>query len=356
MITAHDHLPPWPRRLRKAMVGLALTGLLAGPALSAEPPADLTFKAEEVVSRSFPPNLNWLNYGQPGFDARAFATFAPGQWVEYVLPIPAAGTYRVKARAAGGRFVWRCPVARGRRSARRPRRSVRGRARDLRSTSIGEPSRFLKARESDPPPARRREESKEPGLPSRSRLDPAHAGRRLHAGCSRGRVLRERRSRPAMVGRGAEHSLHRLSRRCRAADNGRHLLRDAQPERRRTPLERRCAGCGGPHAALEPLPFHGRRGAGLPGSGFHRQSRVSRPLALREQGHGAGRPSRQGEKVVGGIGRFAGLREGRAAGSQRRRGVDIRHSRRPGEFRLGRLYAGGRRPRLRDDRQRRRGR
>ena len=91
-----------PLPLRTALASLALTGLLAGPSLSAEPPSEVTFKSEELVSRSFPPNLNWLNYGQPGFDARDFATFATGQWVEYVLPIPAAGTYRVKAKAAAG--------------------------------------------------------------------------------------------------------------------------------------------------------------------------------------------------------------------------------------------------------------
>ena len=84
------------------MAGLAFSGFVAGSVLSSEPPANLTFKSEEIVSRSFPPNLNWLNDGQPGFDPRSFATFAPGHWVEYVLPIPEAGTYRIKARAAGG--------------------------------------------------------------------------------------------------------------------------------------------------------------------------------------------------------------------------------------------------------------
>ena len=88
--------------VRKVLVGLALTGLLVSPVLASEPPTNLTFKSEEVVSRSFPPNLNWLDYGQPDFDPRSFATFAPGQWVEYVLPISDAGTYRIKARAAAG--------------------------------------------------------------------------------------------------------------------------------------------------------------------------------------------------------------------------------------------------------------
>ncbi len=94
--------PYFGRHVRKALAGLALAGPLVSPAVSAEPPAGLIFKSEEVVSRSFPPNLNWLNYGQPGFDSRAFATFAPGQWVEYVLPIAEAGTYHLKAKATGG--------------------------------------------------------------------------------------------------------------------------------------------------------------------------------------------------------------------------------------------------------------
>ena len=88
--------------LRNALAGLALAGCLGSSVLCAESPADLAFKVEEVVSRSFPPNLNWLNDGQPGFDPRSFATFAPGQWAEYVLPVPEAGTYRIKARATGG--------------------------------------------------------------------------------------------------------------------------------------------------------------------------------------------------------------------------------------------------------------
>ena len=59
-------------------------------------------KCDELVSRSFPPNLNWIHFGEPDFNSHLFATFAPGQWVEYVLQIPAPGTYAIKVNAIGG--------------------------------------------------------------------------------------------------------------------------------------------------------------------------------------------------------------------------------------------------------------
>ncbi len=60
-------------------------------------------KCEELVARSFPPNLNWLDYGQPGFDSHLFATFGPGQWVEYVLQIPEPGTYQITTEGFAGK-------------------------------------------------------------------------------------------------------------------------------------------------------------------------------------------------------------------------------------------------------------
>ncbi len=90
------------RQTRRVWVSFALIAMLVCPTVFAAPSGELACQAGELVSRSFPPNLNWLQYTQPGFDPRSFATFAPGQWVEYVLQIPAAGTYRLKAQALGG--------------------------------------------------------------------------------------------------------------------------------------------------------------------------------------------------------------------------------------------------------------
>jgi hypothetical protein len=87
--------PPRLLCLLSLLVTLAST-CSAGAATSYE------FKCEELVSRSFPPNLNWLQYGQPGFDPLLYPTFTPGQWVEYVVQIPEAGTYQITAHALGG--------------------------------------------------------------------------------------------------------------------------------------------------------------------------------------------------------------------------------------------------------------
>jgi hypothetical protein len=76
--------------------------MAASHALGASTASPLTYKFEDLVSRSFPPNLNWLNFDRPGFDSYCFVTFAPGQWVEYVLQIPQPGTYQIKTQMFGG--------------------------------------------------------------------------------------------------------------------------------------------------------------------------------------------------------------------------------------------------------------
>ncbi len=89
-----------PRALLLSIVLLTTAFASRLPASAASGPLD--FKFEDLVSRSFPPNLNWLNFNQPGFDPREYPTFAPGQWVEYVLQIPEPGTYGIKAHMEGG--------------------------------------------------------------------------------------------------------------------------------------------------------------------------------------------------------------------------------------------------------------
>jgi hypothetical protein len=77
---------------------MLLSGLGTLAAKASEP---LVFKFDDIVSRSFPPNLNWLDFGQPAFDAHRFATFGPGQWVEFVLQVPGPGTYQIQAQMVG---------------------------------------------------------------------------------------------------------------------------------------------------------------------------------------------------------------------------------------------------------------
>ena len=257
-------------RVRKVLVWLALTGWLASPVLASDSLSGLIFKSEEVVSRSFPPNLNWLNDGQPGFDPRSFATFAPGQWVEYVLPIPEAGTYRIKARAAGGDSsgVVRLLVD----------GDPQGDPADLYAATPRSPLdldwgtvTFLKAGKAI---FRLRVEGKNPKSQGcHLEIDSIQLTREdgFALVAPEGACFEEPDPVSAMVGRGAKSSLHRLSRRRAAADDGRHVLRDAQPEPGRTPLGGRGPGCGGPYAALEPLSFHSRSVRVLPGSGFYRQ-------------------------------------------------------------------------------------
>jgi hypothetical protein len=79
-------------------VGLALIFLGNVRAKSAEP---VVFKFDDIVSRSFPPNLNWIDFGQPDFDAHRFATFGRGQWVEFVLQVSEPGTYQIQAQMVG---------------------------------------------------------------------------------------------------------------------------------------------------------------------------------------------------------------------------------------------------------------
>jgi predicted GH43/DUF377 family glycosyl hydrolase len=86
-----------------------LIALSADYAAAAE--TSFEFRCEEVVSRSFPPNLNWLHFGQPGFDALLYPTFALGQWVEYVLQIPSRGTYQITAHAVAGNACGRVQLA-----------------------------------------------------------------------------------------------------------------------------------------------------------------------------------------------------------------------------------------------------
>ncbi len=81
---------------------LSLGGLPNGVSATSAAGASLDFKSEELVSRSFPPNLNWLHFGEPGFDSHFYGTFAVGQWVEYVLQIPEAGTYKLTVQAFAG--------------------------------------------------------------------------------------------------------------------------------------------------------------------------------------------------------------------------------------------------------------
>jgi hypothetical protein len=79
-------------------IGMALIVLGTAGAKSAGP---VVFKFDDLVSRSFPPNLNWLDFAQPDFDAHRFATFGPGQWVEFVLQVPEPGTYQIQAQMVG---------------------------------------------------------------------------------------------------------------------------------------------------------------------------------------------------------------------------------------------------------------
>jgi hypothetical protein len=84
-------------RIRTLGKGLCLSLIVWGN-LAAKAEEPLVFKFDDVVSRSFPPNLNWLDFGQPGFDAHRFATFGPGQWIEFVLQVPRPGTYQIQAQ------------------------------------------------------------------------------------------------------------------------------------------------------------------------------------------------------------------------------------------------------------------
>ncbi len=77
------------------VIGMSLIVWGTVGAKAAEP---LTFKFDDIVSRSFPPNLNWLEFGQAGFDPHRFATFGPGQWIEFVLQVPEPGTYQIQGQ------------------------------------------------------------------------------------------------------------------------------------------------------------------------------------------------------------------------------------------------------------------
>ena len=87
------------RQIFLPWLGGLLIGLFSIQAAGSDAPLD--FSCDELVSRSFPPNLNWLHFGEFGFDPHIYETFAPGQWVEYVLQVPEAGTYQIETHGFG---------------------------------------------------------------------------------------------------------------------------------------------------------------------------------------------------------------------------------------------------------------
>ena len=88
-------------KIRALGLGIGIAVIVWGT-VGAKSAESVVFNFDDLVSRSFPPNLNWRDFGQPGFDAHRFVTFGPGQWVEFVLQVPEPGTYQVQAQFVGG--------------------------------------------------------------------------------------------------------------------------------------------------------------------------------------------------------------------------------------------------------------